>query len=67
MNETNNGLFAAAKRLAGLTLATAHNRVELFAVELREEKCRFVQAIRLTAAWPMAGRVTSAVQQFVHR
>ncbi len=36
MSETNNGLFASAKRLADLTLATAQNRVELFAVELQE-------------------------------
>lgn len=49
MSETNNGLFASAKRLADLTLATAHNRVELFAVELQEEKCRFIQAVALTA------------------
>ena len=49
MSETNNGLFASVKRLADLTLATAHNRVELFSVELQEEKCRFVQAILLTA------------------
>ena len=49
MSETNNGLFASVKRFADLTLATAHNRVELFSVELQEEKCRFVQAILLTA------------------
>jgi uncharacterized membrane protein YqjE len=50
MSETNNGLFASAKRLADLALATAHNRVELFAVELQEEKCRFIQAVLLTAS-----------------
>jgi uncharacterized membrane protein YqjE len=50
MSETNNGLFASAKRLADLTLATAHNRVELFSVELQEEKCRFIQAVLLTAS-----------------
>jgi uncharacterized membrane protein YqjE len=49
MSETNNGLFASAKRLADLTLATAHNRVELFAVELQEEKCRLIQALLLAA------------------
>jgi uncharacterized membrane protein YqjE len=49
MGKTNHGLFASAKRLADLTLATAHNRVELFAVELQEEKCRFIQAVLLTA------------------
>ena len=50
MSESNNGLFASAKRLADLTLATAHNRVELFAVELQEEKYRFIQAVLLTAS-----------------
>ena len=49
MSETNNGLFASAKRLADLTLATAQNRVELFAVELQEEKCRLIQALLLAA------------------
>ena len=49
MSEPDNGLFTSAKRLVDMALATAHNRVELFAVELREEKCRFVQAILLTA------------------
>lgn len=33
-----------------MALATAHNRVELFATELQEEKCRLIQAILLTAA-----------------
>lgn len=50
MSETNNGIFASVKRLADLTLATAHNRVELFAVELQEEKCRLIQALLLAAA-----------------
>ena len=50
MSESNNGLFASAKRLSDLALATAHNRVELFAVELQEEQCRFVQAVLLTAS-----------------
>ena len=49
MSETNNGLFASAKRLADLTFATAHNRIELFAVELQEEKCRLIQALLLAA------------------
>jgi uncharacterized membrane protein YqjE len=49
MSGTNHGLFASVRRLADLTLATAHNRVELFSVELQEEKCRFVQAVLLTA------------------
>jgi uncharacterized membrane protein YqjE len=50
MSETNHGLFASAKRLADLTLATAHTRIELFAVELQEEKCRLIQSLVLAAA-----------------
>jgi uncharacterized membrane protein YqjE len=50
MSEPNNGLLASAKRLADLTLATAQNRVELFAVELQEEKCRLIQSLLLAAA-----------------
>jgi uncharacterized membrane protein YqjE len=43
-------LFGSLKRLGDTALATAHNRVELFAVELQEEKCRLIQAILLAAA-----------------
>ena len=43
-------LFGSLKRLGDLALATAHNRIQLLAVELQEEKCRFVHAIMLTAA-----------------
>src|SRR5688572_14176369 len=50
MSETNNGLSASAKRLADVTLATAQNRVGLFAVELHEEKCRHIQSLLLAAA-----------------
>ena len=43
-------LFGSLKRLGDLALATAHNRLQLFTVELHEEKCRFIQAVLLTAA-----------------
>jgi uncharacterized membrane protein YqjE len=49
MSETNHGLLASARKLADLTLATAHNRVELFALELQEEKCRLIQVLLLAA------------------
>jgi uncharacterized membrane protein YqjE len=49
MNDSHNGLFASVKRMADLALATMHTRIELFAVEVQEEKCRFVQAVLLTA------------------
>ena len=44
------GLFSSLKRLADLGVATARNRIELFAVELQEEKCRLVQSLLLVAA-----------------
>jgi uncharacterized membrane protein YqjE len=51
------GLFGSLKRLGDLTLATAQNRLQLFAVELQEEKIRFVQAIVLAAAAVALGAV----------
>ena len=51
MSDSNHtSLFGSLKRLGDTALATAHNRVELFAVELQEEKCRLIQAILLAAA-----------------
>ena len=44
------GLFSSLRRLADLGVATAHNRIELFAVELQEEKCRFIQTLLLAEA-----------------
>lgn len=51
------GLFSSLKRLGELTLATAQNRIELFVVELQEEKARFVQAVLLAAAAIALGAV----------
>lgn len=51
MSEPNsNGVLGSLRRLGDLAVGTVQNRVELFAVELREEKCRLIQAIILTAA-----------------
>ena len=51
MSDANHtSLFGSLKRLGDLAVSTAYNRVELFAVELQEEKCRLIQAILLTAA-----------------
>ena len=41
------GFFASLRKLADLALATVQNRLELFAVELQEEKCRLVEVIIL--------------------
>ncbi len=48
--ETNPGVWASLKRGLDALLATTHNRVQLFAVELQEEKCRLVEAILCAAA-----------------
>jgi uncharacterized membrane protein YqjE len=46
------------RRVGGLTLAAVRNRVELFAVECEEEKCRLIQALLLTAAAIAVGTTT---------
>lgn len=48
--ETKPGVWASLRRGLDALLATTHNRVELFAVELQEEKCRLVEAILCAAA-----------------
>lgn len=48
--ETKPGVWASLKRGLDALLATTQNRVELFAVELQEEKCRLVEAILCAAA-----------------
>jgi uncharacterized membrane protein YqjE len=61
MSEPNStSLFSSLKRLGDVAVATVHNRIELLAVELQEEKCRFIQALLLTAATIALG-VTSLV------
>lgn len=44
------GLFGSVKRLLETGLALAQNRVELFAVELQEEKYRLVEVLLCTVA-----------------
>jgi uncharacterized membrane protein YqjE len=39
------GIFVSLRRILDGGLALAQKRVELFAVELREEKCRLLEAI----------------------
>ncbi len=48
--EIKSGVWASLKRIVDTLLAAAHNRVELFAVELQEEKGRLVESILCTAA-----------------
>lgn len=44
------GVWASLKRMLDTLLATVQIRVELFAVELQEEKCRLVEAMLCAAA-----------------
>ena len=52
------GLFSSLRRLLDTVLATVQNRVELFAVELREEKCRLIEAIILAVVVVALATVT---------
>ena len=45
----NTGLFSSVKRLGSTVLAILHNRLELLAVELQEERARLVNTVLLTA------------------
>lgn len=52
------GVFASLKRIADTLVAAVCNRIELFAVELQEEKGRLVEAILCTAAVVAFGLMT---------
>ena len=44
------GLLASLRRMAETALGTVQNRVELFALEIQEEKCWLVSTLLWTAA-----------------
>src|SRR4051812_10458634 len=48
--QTSPGLIGSARRLVDTGLGLVQNRLELFAVELQEEKIRFVELIVLVCA-----------------
>ena len=56
--ERTGGIFTSLRRLIDGGLALAQNRVELFAVELREEKCRLMEAILWASAVVAFGMMT---------
>lgn len=62
--EPGNSLWAGVKRILDTVLATAQNRVELFAVELQEEKCRLVEAVLLAAAVTACGMMALTLVTF---
>ncbi len=62
--EVKGGVWMSLKRILDALLATAQNRVELFAVELREEKCRLVEAVLWAAAVAAFGMMTLSLVTF---
>jgi uncharacterized membrane protein YqjE len=62
--ESKPGVWASLKRIADTLLATAQNRVELFATELQEEKCRLVEAMLCAAAVAAFGMMSLTLVTF---
>lgn len=62
--EPQHGVWASLKQVIATLLATAQNRVELFAVELQEEKCRLVESILCAAAVAAFGMMTLTLVTF---
>ena len=62
--ESKPGVWASLKRILDTLLATAQNRIELFALELQEEKCRLVEAILCAAAVAAFGMMTLTLLTF---
>ena len=53
--EHSGGLFSSVRRVADTCVSSVHNRVELFALELQEEKIRLVRLLLWTGAALFAG------------
>ncbi len=53
--ETSPGLFSSVKRLLNTALAGVENRIELFLVELREERSRVFDVLLLVCAAAVLG------------
>src|SRR5829696_8093916 len=49
-NERGGGLFGSVRRVADTCLSSVHNRVELFGLELQEEKLRLMRLLLWTGA-----------------
>ncbi len=58
------GVWASLKRILDTLLATAQNRIELFAVELQEEKRRMVEALLCAAAFAAFAMMTLSLVTF---
>jgi uncharacterized membrane protein YqjE len=62
--ETKSSVWASLKRILDTLLATVQNRVELFAVELQEEKCRLIEALLCAVAVVVCGLMTLTLLTF---
>ncbi len=49
-NEQSSGVLASLRRMAETVLSTAHNRIELFAADLQEEKSWLIATLLWAAA-----------------
>src|ERR1051326_6556986 len=59
------GLFASLRRILDGGLALVQNRVELLAVEVRQEKCRLAEAIMLASAVVALAMMTLTLLTFL--
>jgi uncharacterized membrane protein YqjE len=59
------GVFATLRRILDGGLAILQNRIEIFAVELREEKCRLIDAMVWASAAIALGMMTLTLLTFV--
>lgn len=62
--ETKPGVWSSLRRILDTVLAAAQNRVELFAVELQEEKRQLVEALLCAAAFAAFGMMTLSLVTF---
>ena len=58
------GIFGSVARIVDTVLATVQNRLELFAVELKEEKWRLIQLLTLAAVALVLGLMTLILLTF---
>src|ERR1051326_3280916 len=63
--EGTGGVFASLRRILDGGVGMLQNRIELFAVELREEKCRLIEAIVWASAAVVLGMMTLTLLTFV--
>lgn len=63
--ENAGGILASVRKILDGGLALVQNRVELLAVEVRQEKCRLVEAIMLASAVVALGMMTLTLVTFL--